>query len=260
MPISVVTRAYRTSELTNLVSSLKANHEIEKEIIAVCKIQDFNLQSVDSIKLILEDSNRFEARVTGVRHSVYDRVLFLDSDQIPETGLLSELDGRNENMIIIPERSLRHDFVGKCLDDWRARNESLSMREPSPSIPVIPRLFRKEKLMEAINSAQSNMCNFLRAEDSILYYEVYKKTQSIGFSRRHIFNDDPSFLVLMQKAFLYGKHRKEVEKIANQAEYLKLIDEIDRNTLNIGELGIGKGLLIQLCRGIFYEAGRLIGS
>lgn len=260
MPISVVTRAYRTSELRNLVSNLQTNHEIEKEVIAVCKIEDCKLKSVQSLKLMLEDSNRFEARITGIRNSVYDKVLFLDSDQIPETGLLSELDERNENMIIIPERSLRHDFVGKCLDDWRARNEKLSMREPSPFIPVIPRFFRKDKLIDAINSAQSNMCNLLRAEDSILYYEVYKKTQSIGFSSRYIFNDDPPLSVLMQKAFLYGKHRREIEEMADQEDYLKLINKIDRNTLNIRELGIGKGFVLQICRGIFYEVGRFVGS
>ena len=260
MPISVVTRAYRTSELRNLVSNLQTNHEIEKEVIAVCKIEDCNLKSAQSLKLMLEDSNRFEARITGVRHSVYDKVLFLDSDQIPEAGLLSELDERNEDMVVIPERSLRHDFVGNCLDDWRARNERLSMREPSPFIPVIPRFFRKEKLIDAINSAQSNMVNFLRAEDSVLYYEVYKQTQSIGFSSRYIFNGDPPLSVLMKKAFLYGKHRREIEEMADQGDYLKLINKIDRNTLNFRELGIGKGLVLQICRGIFYEAGRFMGS
>ena len=56
MPITIVTRAYKTSELKNLVTNLNLNSEIEKEIVAVCNINDYNIKIS---KLIIEDSNRF---------------------------------------------------------------------------------------------------------------------------------------------------------------------------------------------------------
>ena len=56
MPISIITRSYWTSELKELVSNLKQYDEVEKEIIAVCNRNDYDL---DGITLILENSNRF---------------------------------------------------------------------------------------------------------------------------------------------------------------------------------------------------------
>lgn len=255
MPISVVTRAYRTSELRNLVSNLQTNHEIEKEVIAVCKIEDCNLKRVQSFELILEDSNRFRARITGIKFATYDKILLLDCDQIPEEGLLAELDNRNEDMVIIPEKSLSGNWIGKCLDDWRFRNERLAMEGPTPFIPVIPRFYNAEKLRKAIDRLPPQIFKILSHEDSVLYYEVFKETQLIGFSNHCILNDDPPFGTLMRKAFLYGKYRREVDSLIISDDLSKLIDVLNKSFLNIKELGIGKGFIIQMMRGMMYEIG-----
>lgn len=259
MPISVVTRAYRTSELKNLVSNLQTNHEIEKEIIAVCKIEDCNLKSVQSFELILEDTNRFEARITGINLATYDKILLLDSDQIPEEGLLAELDNRNEDMVIIPEKSHSGNWTGKCLDDWRFRNEKKAMEGPTPLIPVIPRFYDTEKLREAIVGLPAQALKIISHEDSVLYYEVFKKTQLIGFSKHYILNDDPPFGMLMRKAFLYGKYQREVDSLTIPEDLSKLIDALNRSTLNVKKLGIGKGFIIQVMKGIMYEIGHHSG-
>ena len=89
MSISVITRSYRTSELKELISYLKENNETEQELITVCNVIDYHLSGVN---LIIENSNRFEARITGINNSHFDKVLLLDSDQIPEYGLIQELE------------------------------------------------------------------------------------------------------------------------------------------------------------------------
>ncbi len=94
MPISIITRAYKTSELRNLVNNLDLNTEIEKEIVAVCNINDYNIKNAN---LIIEDLNKFEAKITGIKKAVYDKILLLDSDQIQEKGRLKELE--NKKMI-----------------------------------------------------------------------------------------------------------------------------------------------------------------
>ena len=259
MPISVVTRAYRTSELTNLISSLQANREIEKEIIAVCKNEDYNLNSAQSSELILEDSNRFRARITGIKLATYDKILLLDSDQIPEEGLLAELDNRTEDMVIIPEKSLGGNWIGKCLDDWRFRNERMAMEGPTPFIPVIPRFYNRKKLRAAIDRLPHQALEIISHEDSVLYYEVFKETQLIGFSKHYILNDDPPFGTLMRKAFLYGKYQRNVDSLIIPEDLLKLIDVLNKSTLNIRELGIGKGFIIQVLRGMMYEIGHHSG-
>ena len=114
MSISIVTRAYKTSELKNLISNLHENLEVEKEIIAVSRINDYDIKGIN---LIIENSKRFQARITGIKHANYDKILLLDSDQIPEKGILHELDNKKEDMIIIPEKSINKNFTSKCLDD-----------------------------------------------------------------------------------------------------------------------------------------------
>ena len=256
MAISIITRAYKTSELKKLISNINSINEVEIEIIAVCNVNDYNIEAT---KLIIENSNRFKARITGIKNSNYDKILFLDSDQIPEKGLLSELDGKNNDMIIIPEKSINNNFISKCLDDWRYRNERLARKNITPYIPVVPRFYKKEYLINAINRIHQNIYNIIDHEDSIIYYETFKETKNVGFSKKYIYNYDPDFLNLMRKAFLYGKNERDIKSIDIPEDIKVLIDKLNKNTLNVKELGIGRGYIIQVLRGIMYEMGKIIG-
>ncbi|KPV46714.1 hypothetical protein SE19_04370 [Acidiplasma aeolicum] len=255
MPISIVTRAYKTSELKNLISNLHTNLEVEKEIIAVCRINDHDIKGIN---LIIENSNMFQARITGIKNANYDRILLLDSDQIPEKGLLHELDDKSEDMVIIPEKSINKNFTSKCLDDWRYRNEKYAMENPNPYIPVVPRYYRRSVLLNVINELSPDIYKIESHEDSILYYEVFKETQNIGFAKKYILNYDPPLKILMQKAFLYGKYRKILQNLEAPDDILMLINKINKNALNIKDLGIGRGYIIQILRGLMYELGRII--
>jgi len=256
MAISIITRAYKTSELKNLVSNINSNNEVEKEIIAVCNVNDYN---IEGIKIILENSNRFRARITGIKNASYEKILLLDSDQIPEKGLLSELDDKNNDMVIIPEKSMNNNLTSKCLDDWRYRNEKLARKNITPYIMVIPRFYKKEYLINTINRLPESIYNILSHEDSILYYEVFKETNDVGFSKKYIYNYDPDFFTLMRKAFLYGKYKKDMKSIDTPEDIKILTDKLNKSTLNVKQLGIGKGFIIQILRGIMYEMGEIMG-
>jgi hypothetical protein len=255
MPISIITRSYWTSELKELVSNLKQCDEVEKEVIAVCNRNDYDL---DDITLILENSNRFEARIKGIESAHFDKILLLDSDQILEDGLLHELENRNEDMIIIPEKSLGKGFTAKCLDDWRTRNESLARQRMSPYLPVVPRFYKKEPLKRAIGKLPKNAYKIISHEDSILYYATFKISQNIKFSTRHIYNRDPDFLTIMRKAFHYGKSSRSVKFLDLPSDLISLLYKLDRNSGNVGELGFGKGYIIQIPRAFAYEFGRIL--
>ena len=254
MALSIVTRAYRASELRLLTDYLNSNNETTTEIIAVCNINDYDIKNS---KIIIEDSNMFEARVTGIRNAVYDKLLLLDSDQIPERGLLRELDNKEEDMVIIPEQSVKNSFTSMCLDDWRYRNELLARKQPNPYIPVIPRFYRKDYLLNAVNKLSANICKIIDHEDSILYYYVFEETKNIQFSIKRIFNYDPNLLKLMHKAYLYGKNNKDTYQLTIPENISQLLYKLNRNTLNIKELGLGKGYIVQIMRGIAYEFGKI---
>lgn len=255
MPLSIVTRAYKTSELRMLIDHLRLNSETEIEIVAVCNLNDYDIENSN---IVIEDSNRFEARVTGIKNALYDKVLLLDSDQIPERGLLRELENEEEDMVIIPEGSINKGFVSTCLNDWRYRNENLAREFTSPFIPVIPRFYKKKYLLSAVGKLPPNICNLIDHEDSILYYYVFQETKDIKFSKGRILNYDPSLLKLMQKAYLYGKNSKNIKHMAIPENISLLLKNLNRNTFNIKELGFGKGYIIQLIRGISYEIGKVL--
>ena len=255
MSISIITRSYRLSELKGLASYLEGNKEIEKEVIAVCNIKDTDLRG---IKLILQNSNRFEARITGIKNAKYDKVLLLDSDQIPENDLLLELDNRDDDMVIIPEKSISESLTAKCLDDWRTRNENLARKRISPYILVVPRFYRKIILLEAIGKMPHILFKTVSHEDSILYYESFRITQNVGFSVKHIYNDDPGFFTLMQKAFLYGKFMKSTRQMDLPNDILYLLDKLNKSSANVKDLGFGSGYFIQIPRAFAYELGRLL--
>ena len=255
MPISIITRSYWTSELRGLASYLERNDEVEKEVIAVCNRKDYDL---NGITLILEDSNRFRAKITGIKNAQFKKILILDSDQIPEDGLLHELEKRNEDMIIIPEKSLGAGFTARCLDDWRTRNENYARKNISPYVPVVPRLYKKGPLIRAIGKLPDSVYKIISHEDSIPYYETFKITQNVGFSTKLIYNKDPSFIKLLHKAFLYGRFSKSAKDQNLPPDISSLLHELDKNSVNIRELGIGKGYLIQVPRAFAYEFGRIL--
>lgn len=258
MPISIITRAYRTSELKTLIQNLNLNDQISKEILAVCNINDYNFDYIENFNLIIEHSNRFQARITGIKNAKYNKILFLDSDQIPEKGLLNEINNSDKDMLIIPERSINRNFTGKCLDDWRCRNEKYAMKNPNPEIPVIPRYYKKDYLISIINKLPFKIYKIMDHEDSILYYMVFNETRNIGFTKSHIYNYDPSIVVLMRKAFEYGKNKKEIKRIELPYDIYQLINLLNKSSLNVKELGLGKGYIIQSLRGIAYVCGSLL--
>lgn len=253
MPISIIARSLKSSELKNLVTTLTSRKEAKIEIIAVSRTNDSDFGG--NINLIVENSNRLQAKATGVKKAKYDNLLFLDSDQIPQEYLLAELENKKDDMVIIPERSLNNSFIASCLDDWRFRNERVAMNHPNPYIPVVPRYFKRDFVLDAIERVDSKVYNISNHEDSILYYEVYKKTKRISFSSKYIFNDDPTFSILMKKAFNYGRNHREMKSSEVPLDIVDLVERLDMHSLNFRELGIGKGYLVQILRGLMYKLG-----
>jgi len=257
MPISIITRAKKTSEVKNLIYNLNSNLEVEKEIIAVCIINDCNIENA---KVILENSKMLEAKITGIKNAKFDKILFLDSDQIPQKGLLEELDKRNEDMIIIPEKSYNNNLIGKLLDYQRDYMFKYSKLNPSPLISVIPRFYKKELMLQAIKNINDfELKNIVQYEDSLLYYEIYKLSKNIGFSNYYIYNIDPPLNVFLKKSFNYGLMFGHSLKLYDlKEEHKNLFKKLNSNIIIFNkELGINPGIIIKIIKGIPYLFGYL---
>ncbi|MGC9178458.1 MAG: hypothetical protein ACP5G6_08670 [Conexivisphaera sp.] len=258
MCISVVTRALRTSELLPLTSFLSSEKNVE--IIAVCVEKDSKLPG--DVSLILERAGRLRAKVTGVRASHCDRILFLDADQFPEHGLFQELMTLGADMVVIPERSLTGGISGLLMDDWRKRMEkwAASQHHPSPTIPVVPRVFWRDQLLHAIERIPDPVIDgIVSHEDSVLYAAVAIFTSSLTFSRSVIFNADPSIIAMLRKAFNYGYYHENarimLEDVDGARPYLELTNALNLASIKFHKIGLGPGYVLQALRGLTYVLG-----
>lgn len=255
MPISIVTRAIRSSELEGLAKNLELIDETDFELLSVCKIHD---SKFDGLNVLLDNANRFQARVIGVKSAKHEKVLFIDSDQIPENGLLAELEQKADDMVIIPEKSVRQSLVGSCLDDWRYRTERWARKSPNPGIPVVPRFYKRSLLLKALETVPAVAFDIMNHEDSILFNATFEFTHRISFSNHFMINYDPTFVQLLEKAFKYGKSMKVLNKLASSDSLYLFLRELDKSSLNLKELGIGKGNFLQLLRAISFKFGELL--
>lgn len=261
MDISIVTRALKTSELDWFFTNLKNIKNIDFEIIGVCSIEDSKIDNLGPSRIFIEKLNRFQARLFGIEKTSSENILLLDSDQTITQELLEEIINSKTQMVIVPEKSLRKDIVGRMLDDFRAKLEERGRKSPLPTLPVIPRFYRKTSLLRGCENLSSDVLEFgVSHEDSLLYYEVFKHTTSISFSKNYIFNNDPDLKTIIRKAFLYGKFGKDAfksNKIPN--EYLELIDVLNRNSFGLRQMGLSKGDTVQFSRALAYFLGYLMG-
>lgn len=256
MGLTIVIRAMKSSELNQRILNSLIDINFEIEVLVVCNINDY---PIERIRYIENKVGRFEARIIGIKNAQYDKILFLDSDQIPEVGLIDDLVKLNCDACIIPERSLGRSLCSNLMNDWRIRIESYGIRHPSPFIPVIPRLYSKGILLKAINRLPTNYEVIIDHEDSILYYLSFPELKSISYTNKCIFNFNETVPNLLKKAYTYGKNHKNVKKIEISPELSILIRKINHQLFDVKNLGLGKGHVIQTLKAMSYGLGALFG-
>lgn len=256
MTISIILRSLRSSELFALCKEITKSCTVEIEIIAVCNIND---RPIDGVRYITQNASRLEAKIIGVKNSRYDKILFIDSDQIPEHGLIEELNNVNCDMCIIPERFLSGSLTSVIFEEWKERIESYARNNISPFIPVIPRFYDKQILLNIIDKLPLNYYKVVDHEDSILFYFAFKESLNIRFSSKRLFNSSETLLGTIRKAFLYGKNHREVEEAVLDEELRTLITRINLSVFDFKHMGFGKGHLIQFLRAGAYLCGTIIG-
>ncbi len=261
MPISIITRSKKSSELRDLLINISDIKNIELEIIAVCIEKDESYNNIQNLKIIIENSQRFHARITGIKNANYKNILLLDSDQLISEDLLNELDKRKEDMIIIPEKSYNKNLTGKLMDDLRFRMERWAQKETTPEISVIPRFYKTNIIKNIVEHLDEKLIdNIIFHEDSTLYYEVFKKTHNIGFAKNYIYNYDPDLIMFIKKSYKYGRNYKDIKSFTEYKDIITLNNKININSFNLKELGIGKGEIILIIRAIAHLFGYFFRS
>ncbi len=261
MDISIITRSLRADELLTFLRNVQPLIESGDEIVAVVKNHNIDLSAFTNLRIFESDSNRFQARVLGIKMARNDGILLLDSDQYLNEYLIKEIKDVNSAVVMIPEVSDGGTVFSSLLDSQRGHFFKLSkIYGGSPLVPAVPRFYRKDLLMKALNEMEKHyFIDGLSHEDSILYYYVFKYLKNIYFAENPIINQNDSFSTTLRKSYLYGKFYSTAMQSPNiELEIKELIKKLNISMLVPfrKEIGFNPFVVVNFLRMIPYGLGK----
>lgn len=181
------------------------------------------------VRVIIHRGNRSSARNVGIRNSLGNYVLFLDSDQFLESRVVFECVELCENgksgMVFIPEVFMGSNFWGSCSAFWKnchLRVDEQVRERRRELFDCVPRFFVKEYLSSAglLNE------DLVWRED----YEFYRRLRSLGvgeaWCKSRIFHNEPSSIRKMViKNFRYGKFMHKFLNQTRNGPFLSLFNK-----------------------------------
>lgn len=245
-------------------------------------LEQFSNISYDSYEIVMIDSSdtitptpnnikitiqqvvvgRMEALKIGASIAKFKKILILDADQTISSNLLFEIDNMEQDMLIVPERSLNKNLVGILMDAKRSYLLNYSKLNGGPKLPVIPRVYNKKLFQASINNLQEQEIKVVvQHEDSLIYYEAYKISRSLGYCSNFILNQDPSVPDFLLSSYKYGlANQKALNSHFMTEEHSRLIKQLDRQRVIFNkELGLNYGILADIVKGIPYIFGTIVG-
>lgn len=203
--VSVIIPTYESAEtLQRCLQSLQEQSHPINEIIVVDAFSRDNTQETAyrfGAKVILIRGTQAFARNIGVKKSMGDYLLFVDSDQILGKETIQECVetclSRGVHAVKIPEVFFGSNFWSECSAFWR-NHVNLVVGEEGG----IPRFYHRKCLMEAGLFNEK-----LRLwEDYDLYQRVKASGAEIVWCKSCIYHQErPSLGRMLSKGFRYGK-------------------------------------------------------
>ena len=285
MKISVVIPSKDSPTLLDSLSSLAVSAardpSISLEVLVVDSSAtppaiDRHLSDRLSLTLISKDLSRLEARATGIEAACGDVLLNLDSDQTVHPDLLPGLARSTAASVVIPELPPGSDRWTSLVRRANQRTLSLFRRRPSVDIPVIPRLYRRQPLMNAVRALREDAsrgagCRLpTRHEDTIrfayfLRVNQWRESECVGFVDVPIYHAVPPLTEVGRKSYHYGRDLGRESRRVSQGELTldptiwRMVYRVDYSRiLRYWDPDLGpdwEGLVYDLFRTCFYGAG-----
>ena len=203
--VSVIIPTYESGEaLERCLRSLKEQSYPINEITVVDGFSKDNTREKAfrfGAKVILALGTQAAARNVGLSHSRGDYVLFLDSDQRLEAGVVKDCIltclKQEVEAVKIPETFVGLNFWGKCSALWKNR-----MVEAWGPKGGIPRFYRRSALLES-----STFNDRLRFWEDLELYQRLKLggLREVWCRRRIIHYENDSLQDVIQKYVSYGR-------------------------------------------------------
>jgi len=220
------------------------------------------------------------ARIEGIAKARGEWVLNLDSDQVVHPDLLPSLMRASSPSVIIPEIPIKSDRWSRFVYGINSRLEAAFRSKPSLDIACIPRGYRRNALVKALEAIRRDLngASFEqlpgRHEDTILFSYFLRSNQlsvaeAVSFTNVPIYHPVPPLEVVARKSLKYGRDLgSETREIRSGYRHInsqvwKGVYRVDMTRFNptlFAALGWDlKGLVYDIFRGCFYLPGMLAG-
>lgn len=210
-------------------------------------------------KLIQSEWKLLGSRYVGLKDSIGDYVLLLDSDQILHPQTIEHLVKMSEKFDLIcleeasykPKTTLEKLFVADREVITQSAQEHL---DPVEGV-MLARFFKREVLEAAFKNIPIDKLHDVVAHDhAIIYYEAYKVSPNVGILENAVQHKEPSTLMeLWAKNYRYGKSTRELLRNNLYTELLRRKTRFRKgNTRNFKGL---QSTILLILKGIPYFIG-----
>ncbi|MCL5680684.1 MAG: glycosyltransferase family 2 protein, partial [Candidatus Thermoplasmatota archaeon] len=139
------------------------------------------------VRTIERKSKSFESRYITTMASKGGKVFIFDETRLMDKTLLEDVNNRNNDMLFIKERDVGKGIVNyfSNLDKSSLPND-LSVLDPMRNKSVIPRVYRREIIVSALETVRKNLPENILSQVvgldlELIYLESYGLTKDMGF-------------------------------------------------------------------------------
>ncbi|HEX77656.1 MAG TPA: glycosyltransferase family 2 protein [Dehalococcoidia bacterium] len=164
------------------------------------------------------DGRLLAARCLGVRESLGDYIVLVDTDLILEATAIERAVNMMDkyDMLILEEHSYNtNGFIPKL---YSASKQIINSKlywsfDPIKRIGNPPRFFKRELLEKAIAAIPQDLIPItVHYDHDIIYLESYKISQRVGILPNAAFHIEPDWEKLWRTNFRYGASLRELKK------------------------------------------------
>ncbi len=216
------------------------------------------------VRTIEKKSKSFESRYITTMTSKGEKVFIFDETRLMERTLLEDVNNRNNDMLVIKERDIGKGIVNYFSNLYKSNiPNDLSILDPMRNKSVIPRVYRREMIVSALETVRKNLSEDILSQVvgldlELIYLESYNLTKDIGFisSSEIKHYGDESISEVFSKYYRYGY----TQRLLKNTYYGEFAGLSGRNRSTLPVRNRIKSIPIQVLRGVPFVLGYLNGN
>lgn len=216
------------------------------------------------IRIIKKKTKSFESRMISAKSSSGNRIIIFDDTRLVLDTLLGRLNDKPEDMIVIAERDIGNRILVRLsnLDKSMLSRNKVKLN-PLKNKSIIPRVYRKDILLRALDSINSNLDagiikDIVGLDLEIMYYEAFKISQNIGIipTPEILHYGDETLKSVFYKYYRYGF----TQRMLTETIYSELANISGRNRSSYTMSDRILTLPLQAIRGVPFILGYISRS